>query len=160
MLFRSEVRGVQQPVIVDQRRIRHILLRPNEVMDAAAVQQRLAGIREQILGGDEFAAIARSVSEDPVSAADGGDLGWTEPGAFVPEFEQHLAALAVGRLSEPFQTRYGWHIAEITDRRSYDTTDELKEQRCVEQIRASKLEEEQQLWLRRLRDEAFVEVRL
>ena len=156
----NEVRGAQQPVIVDQQRVRHILLRPNEIMDASAVQQRLSGIREQILGGDDFATIARSVSEDPVSASDGGDLGWTEPGVFVPEFEQALAALEIGRLSEPFETRYGWHIAEITGTRTYDTTDELKEQRCVEQIRASKLEEEQQLWLRRLRDEAFVEVRL
>ena len=156
----NEVRGAQQPVIVDQRRMRHILLRPNEIMDADAVQQRLVGIREQVLGGDDFAAIARGVSEDPVSAADGGDLGWSEPGVFVPEFEEALAALVTGQLSAPFQTRYGWHIAEVTDSRAYDTTDELKEQRCVEQIRASKLEEEQQLWLRRLRDEAFVEIRL
>ncbi len=156
----NDVRGVQQPVIVDQQHIRHILLRPNEIMDGAAVSQRLSGIRDQVLEGDDFAAIARSVSEDPVSAADGGDLGWAEPGMFVPEFEQALAVLEIGQLSEPFETRYGWHIAEITDTRSYDTTDELKEQRCVEQIRASKLEEEQQLWLRRLRDEAFVEIRL
>lgn len=155
----NEMRGAQA-VMVDQLRIRHILLRPNEIMDEAAVLQRLRGLREQVLTGDDFAAIAQSVSEDPISASDGGDLGWTDPGIFVPEFEEAIAALEIGVLSEPFQTRYGWHLAEVTDTRSYDTTEELKEQRCAEQIRASRLEEEQELWLRRLRDEAFVEVRM
>ena len=159
-IVRLNDRRGAQPVVVEQRQIRHILLRPNEIMDGAAVQQRLLTLRGQILGGDDFEAIAQSVSEDPISAADGGDLGWTEPGVFVPEFEQALAALEAGQLSEPFQTRYGWHIAEIIGTRAYDTTEELKEQQCVERIRASKLEEEQQLWLRRLRDEAFVEIRM
>ncbi len=155
----NEVRGVQ-PVLQDQMRIRHILLRPNEVMDAPAVRQRLTGLRDDILGGDDFAAVARSVSEDPVSAADGGDLGWTPRGVFVPEFEQVIDTLEMGQLSLPFETRYGWHIAELLETRTHDTTEELRERQCVEQIRAGKMEEEQQLWLRRLRDEAFVEVRL
>ena len=120
----------------------------------------MAGLREQILGGDDFAAVAQSVSDDTASATDGGDMGWTSPGDFVPEFEQVIAGLEIGELSEPFRTRFGWHIAEVTDSRSYDTTEELKEQRCAQQIRASKLEEEQALWLRRLRDEAFVELRM
>ena len=155
----NEVRGAQ-PVMVDQLRIRHVLLQPTEIMDESAVLQRLRGLRQQILDGDDFAAVAQSVSDDPGSAADGGDMGWTDPGIFVPEFEEAVAGLKLGELSEPFQTRFGWHIAEVTDRRSYDTTEELKEQRCAEQIRAGKLEEEQELWLRRLRDEAFVEVRM
>ena len=155
----NDTRGAQ-PVMVDQLRLRHVLLQTNELMDNDAVRQRLIGLRNDILAGDEFGAIAQSISEDPISAADGGDLGWTEPGVFVPEFEEFIAALEIGELSEPFQTRYGWHIAEVTGSRSYDTTEELKEERCVEQIRASKLEEERELWLRRLRDEAFVELRL
>ena len=155
----NETRGAQT-VIVDQLRVRHILLRPNEIMDNDAVQQRLAGIREQILDGDEFGPIAQSVSEDPTSAADNGDLGWVEAGIFVPEFEEMLNSLEINELSEPFQTRFGWHLAEVTDSRSYDTTEEVKEQRCADQIRASKVEEERELWLRRLRDEAFVENRI
>lgn len=155
----NETRGAQT-VIVDQLRVRHILLRPNEIMDNDAVQQRLAGIREQILDGDEFGPIAQSVSEDPTSAADNGDLGWVEAGIFVPEFEEMLNSLEINKLSEPFQTRFGWHLAEVTDSRSYDTTEEVKEQRCADQIRASKVEEERELWLRRLRDEAFVENRI
>ena len=155
----NEVRGVE-PVMEEQISLRHILLRPTEVMDAPAVRQRLTGLREEILQGDDFAAVARSVSEDPVSAADGGDLGWTPRGVFVPEFEQVIDRLEIGELSLPFETRYGWHIAEVLETRTHDTTDEVREQQCVEQIRAGKLEEEQQLWLRRLRDEAFVQVRL
>jgi len=155
----NAVRGAQ-PVMVDQLRIRHILLQPNEILDDSAVSQRLTGIRQQILDGDEFAAVAQSISEDPGSAANGGDMGWTDPGVFVPEFEEVIARLEMGELSEPFQTRFGWHIAEVIDRRSYDTTEERKQQTCAEQIRASKLEEEQELWLRRLRDEAFVEMRM
>ena len=155
----NEVRGVE-PVLQEQINIRHILLRPTEVMDAPAVRQRLTGLREEILQGDDFAAVARSISEDPVSAADGGNLGWSARGVFVPEFEQVIERLEIGELSLPFETRYGWHIAEVLETRTHDTTEEMREQQCVEQIRASKMEEEQQLWLRRLRDEAFVEVRL
>ena len=155
----NDVRGVE-PILQEQMRIRHILLRPNEVMDAPAVRQRLSGLRDEILAGDDFAAIARSVSEDPVSAADGGDLGWTPRGAFVAEFEQVIDTLEIGQLSLPFETRYGWHIAEVLETRTHDTTEELREQQCVDQIRAGKMEEELQLWLRRLRDEAFVQVRL
>ena len=155
----NDVRGVE-PVLQDQMRIRHILLRPNELMDAPAVRQRLTSLRDDILAGDDFGAAARSVSEDPVSAADGGDLGWTPRGVFVPEFEQVIDTLEIGQLSLPFETRYGWHIAELLETRTHDTTDEVRELQCVEQVRAGKMEEEQQLWLRRLRDEAFVEIRL
>ena len=155
----NEIRGAQV-VMVDQLQVRHILLRPNEVQDDDAVEQRLRGIRDRILGGDEFGPIARSVSEDATSALDGGDLGWSEPGIFVPEFSEVLTSLEVGKLSEPFRTRFGWHIAEVTDTRSYDSTEELKELRCADQIRGSKVEEERELWLRRLRDQAFVDPRL
>jgi peptidyl-prolyl cis-trans isomerase SurA len=155
----NDMRGAER-VLVDQLQIRHILLRPNEILDDAATQQKLLGLREQIRGGDDFGAIAQAVSEDTVSAAEGGSLGWVSPGDFVPEFEQVLATLPLRTLSEPFQTRFGWHVVEVLDRRSYDTTDEVKEQNCAREIRASKAEEERELWLRRLRDQAFVDVRL
>lgn len=154
----NETRGAEV-VIVDQMRVRHILLRPNEVQDDDAIEQRMRGIRERILAGDEFGPIAQSVSEDPTSAADAGDLGWVEPGVFVEEFEEILNSLALNELSQPFRTRFGWHIAEVIETRSYDVTEEIKEQRCADQIRGSKVEEERELWLRRLRDEAFVENR-
>ena len=152
----NDVRGAET-IMIDQIRVRHILLRPNAILDDSAVMQKLVGIRNQIIEGDDFATLAQATSEDPVSAAEGGDLGWVGPGTFVPEFEQQLATLELAELSEPFQTRFGWHIVEVTERRSYDTTEEMKELKCAEQIRSTKLEEERELWLRRLRDEAFVE---
>ena len=155
----NETRGAEQ-IIVDQIRVRHILMTPNEILDSAAVQQKLRGIREDLVGGEEFAAVAKAMSEDPVSAADGGDLGWSSSGTFAPEFEQALAALEQNEISEPFRTRFGWHIAQITDRREYDTTEDVKTQQCFQEIRASKTEEETELWLRRLRDEAYVEYRM
>ena len=149
-----------QPMMVDQLQIRHILIEPNEVMDDSAVLQRLQGIREQILNGGDFAVFAQTISADAISGTEGGDMGWSDPGVFVPEFEAVVAGLEIGELSEPFKTQYGWHIAEVLDSRSYDTTEEVKEQQCVQQIRGAKLEEERTLWLSRLRDESFVEVRM
>jgi peptidyl-prolyl cis-trans isomerase SurA len=154
----NDVRGAER-VVQDQVKLRHILLKPNAVMDDDAVKQRLLQIRQQIMDGDDFAPIARAISEDTVSAADGGDLGWTGPGDFVPEFEAEIAKLQVGELSQPFKTRYGWHLMQVTDRRSHDMTDELKKQRCAEQVRNNKAEEERELWARRLRDQAYVDVR-
>ena len=154
----NEMRGAER-TMVDQLHVRHILLRPNEILDEAAVRQKLLGIRAQIIGGDDFGTVARAVSEDPESATDGGDLEWLSPGETVPEFEQAVAQLPLHELSEPIKSRFGWHLAEVLERRSFDTTDDMKRTECARQIRASKAEEERQLWLRRLRDQAFVDVR-
>jgi peptidyl-prolyl cis-trans isomerase SurA len=154
----NDMRGAER-TMVDQLRVRHVLLRPNEILDDAAVQQKLLGIRAQIAGGDDFGTVARAVSEDTVSASDGGDLGWLSPGDTVPEFEQAIADLAIGELSEPVQSRFGWHLLEVLERRSHDTTDETKRDNCARQIRAVKAEEERELWVRRLRDQAFVDTR-
>ena len=100
------------------------------------------------------------MSDDPGSASLGGDLGWTSPGTFTPEFEAVVDKTKIGEISEPFHTPYGWHILQVLDRRVYDNTEDLKKSKCVSRIRASKLEEETQLWLRRLRDEAYVDTRI
>jgi peptidyl-prolyl cis-trans isomerase SurA len=154
----NDMRGAER-TMVDQIHVRHILLRPTEILDLPAVRQKILGIRQQIIGGDDFATVARAVSDDNTSAADGGDLGWLSPGDTVPEFEQALAQVALGSISEPIQSRFGWHIAEVLERRSHDTTDETKREECARQIRTSKAEEERELWVRRLRDQAFVDIR-
>ncbi|HEX5418415.1 MAG TPA: peptidylprolyl isomerase [Gammaproteobacteria bacterium] len=156
----NAVRGTQR-VVKDQIRVRHILLKPNAVMDDDAVRQRLLGIRQEISKGQDFGPIAKAISEDAVSAADGGDLGWITIGSddFPPEFETQIDKLKVGEISQPFKTRYGWHLAEVTNKRSHDMTDELKQQQCDTQVRNSKAQEERELWLRRLRDQAYVDER-
>jgi peptidyl-prolyl cis-trans isomerase SurA len=155
----NEMRGAER-VVVDQVHARHILIAPNALLDEDATRQKLVGVREQILGGDDFAAVANAVSEDAVSSAEGGDLGWVSPDEFVPEFAEKLRTLQAGELSEVFRTRFGWHIVEVLERRSHDTTDELKERRCFEEIREGKAEEEREMWARRLRDQAYVDTRL
>ena len=155
----NEMRGAER-VVVDQIHVRHILISTNEVLDNDAARQRMLGIREQIINGDDFSAVAQSVSEDSGSANDGGDLGWTEPDAYVPEFTEELALLELDEISQPFRTRFGWHLAELLGKRTYDSTDEVKEQQCAEEVRASKAQEEREMWLQRLRDQAYVEVKL
>lgn len=161
-LFRlNEVRGGVQQSVVAQVHARHILLRTNELEDDQTVEQKLNNIRTRIIEGKEdFAAIAAVTSQDPGSAADGGDLGWSGPGAFVPEFEKQIDALGENEISKPFKSQYGWHIVQLLGRRQHDSTEDLKRQRAFAELREAKAEEETELWLRRLRDEAFVEYRM
>jgi peptidyl-prolyl cis-trans isomerase SurA len=161
-LFRlNEVRGGVQQSVVAQVHARHILLRTNELEDDQTVQQKLAAIRTRVVDGKEdFAAIAAVTSQDPGSAADGGDLGWAGPGTFVGEFEKQISSLTENEISQPFKTQYGWHIVQVLGRRQHDSTEDLKRQRAFAELREAKAEEETELWLRRLRDEAFVEYRM
>lgn len=153
----NEVRGADHKAMENQVHVRHILMKTNALADDATVKQKLTQIRERILKGEDFAGLAQTTSEDPGSGSQGGDLGWTGPGTFVPEFEAALASLKDDEISQPFHTQYGWHIAQILGRRQIDNTDELKRRQAIEAIRASKADEETELWLRRLRDEAYVE---
>jgi peptidyl-prolyl cis-trans isomerase SurA len=155
----NEMRGNTQ-VIVNQVHARHILIKPNELQDDATVQQKLTSIRDRILKGENFSATASVVSEDPGSAAEGGDLGWAGPGTFVPEFEKQLAQLQPDEISQPFRTQFGWHIIQLLGRRQFDTTDDVRRQRAFTALREAKADEETELWLRRLRDEAYVEYKL
>jgi peptidyl-prolyl cis-trans isomerase SurA len=156
----NERRGGEAKVIINQIHVRHILIKTNELDDDETVRQKLTRLRDRILKGEDFAGIASTTSADPGSAPDGGDLGWTGPGVFVPEFSKAIADLKDNEISEPFKTRYGWHIAQVLGTRSYDSTSDVRRQRAFAAIRESKADEETELWLRRLRDEAFVEIKL
>jgi peptidyl-prolyl cis-trans isomerase SurA len=153
----NEVRGATAKAVEDQTHVRHILMKTNELADDATVRGKLLALRERILKGEDFAGIAQTSSEDPGSATDGGDLGWAGPGTFTPEFEKAIAGLTDNEISEPFHTQFGWHIAQMLGHRRYDNTDEIKRRQAMEAIRASKADEETELWLRRMRDEAYVE---
>ncbi|HEY2462838.1 MAG TPA: peptidylprolyl isomerase [Steroidobacteraceae bacterium] len=155
-----ERRSGEAPVIINQIHVRHILMKPNELDDDATVKEKLAKLRERILKGEDFAGIASTSSEDPGSAPDGGDLGWSGPGTFVPEFDKAIADLKPNEISEPFKTRYGWHIVQMLGTRTYDSTDDVRRQKAFAAIRESKADEETELWLRRLRDDAFVETKM
>ncbi len=156
----NERRGGETPVIINQIHVRHILMKPNELDDDETVRQKLSKLRERILKGEDFAGIASTTSQDPGSAPDGGDLGWAGPGTFVPAFDKAIAELKLNEISEPFKTQYGWHIVQMLGTRTYDSTDDVRRQRAFAAIRESKADEETELWLRRLRDEAFVEIKM
>ena len=156
----NERRSGEAQVIINQIHVRHILMKPNELDDDETVRQKLSKLRERILKGEDFAGIASATSEDPGSAPDGGDLGWTGPGTFVPEFDKAVADLKVNEISEPFKTRYGWHTVQLLGTRTYDSTADVRRQHAFAAIRESKADEETELWLRRLRDEAFVEIKM
>ncbi len=145
---------------INQVKVRHILITPNEVIDDDTAKQRLDEALEKIRAGEDFGEQAKLLSDDPGSANLGGDLGWTSPGTFVPEFDAVVDQSEIGVVSEPFRSQFGWHILEVLDRRVYDNTEDLKRRNCDLRIRNSKMEDETLLWMQRLRDEAFVDARI
>jgi peptidyl-prolyl cis-trans isomerase SurA len=156
----NDMRSAVQRSQVEQLRLRHILITPNEIIDDQTAKQRLDDARKQLQEGAEFGELAKLMSDDPGSANEGGEMGWSAPGTFVPEFEQVANSSEPGVVSEPFRSRFGWHILEVLERRTYDNTEDLKRENCDMQIRNSKLASETELWLRRIRDEAYVETRI
>ncbi len=149
----------EQQHLVTQTKAQHILIRTDELETEESAVKRLNELRERILFGDDFAELARSNSDDKGSAAEGGELGWTSPGEMVPPFEQAMNSLKPGEVSEPFQTRFGWHIVQVLDRRAHNDTEEFKRSQARRLLQQRKAEEEYEVWLRRLRDEAYVEFR-
>lgn len=154
-----DVRGDERHVIT-QSRVRHILLQPDEMTSEANVRLRIEQLRDRLETGADFADLARSHSTDKVSASNGGDLGWVNPGDMVPEFEEAMNRLEPGEVSKPVQTRFGWHLIQVLERRERDSTDDYQRSRAREMIRQRKTDEEMELWLRRLRDESYIEYRL
>lgn len=156
----NELRSATKKSEIEQINVRHILITPNEIIDNETAQQRLTEAAEKIRAGENFAELAKLMSDDPGSVNEGGNMGWQGPGTYVPEFEEAAQKAEIGEVTDPFRTRFGWHILEVLGKRTYDNTEELKENNCVQRIRNSKLANESELWLRRLRDEAFVETRI
>lgn len=156
----NDMRSAVQRSEIEQVKVRHILITPNEIIDDQTARQRLDDARKQLQEGADFGELAKLMSDDPGSANEGGEMAWAGPGTFVPEFEQVANSSDPGVVSEPFRSRFGWHILEVMDRRTYDNTEDLKQENCDLQIRNSKLANETELWLRRIRDEAYVEIRI
>ena len=155
-----DTRGVIQKSEIEQSMVRHILITPNEIIDEETAKQRLEDAIERIKGGEEFGEVAKLLSDDTGSANDGGEMGWSDPGNFVPEFEEVADSMELGVISKPFRSRFGWHVLEVMGRRTYDNTEDLKERGCVQRVQNGKLANESELWIRRIRDEAFVDTRI
>jgi len=144
-------------IMVQQTNARHILIRTSAEMSDEQARKKLLELKHKIESGKSFAELASEFSEDPTTKIKGGDLGWYNPGEFVPAFENVANSLEIGQLSEPFKTNFGWHILEVLDRRQHDQGKTNKENQARNAIKKRKIDEELRLWLRRTRDEAYVE---
>lgn len=144
----------------DEVHVRHILIKPSQIRSEAESRRLIERLRDRIEAGEDFAQLARSFSEDPGSALNGGDLNWIDPSSLVPEFREVMVNSASGELSEPFKSPFGWHILEVLGRRATDASEEFREQQALNLLRNRKYDEELQAWLRQIRDEAYVEVKL
>jgi len=152
-----ELKGTDNHMIV-KTKVRHILVKTNELVDDNEAKKRLLALKTRIADGDDFAALARAHSDDKGSALKGGSLDWVGPGDLVKPFEDAMTKLGINEVSEPVQTQFGWHVIQVLGRENKDDSSEFKKNLVREAIRKRKIEEETELWIRRLRDEAFVEI--
>ena len=149
-----------QRQMIRQTLARHILITLDALTDNAEARRQLGVLRERIVNGEDFGELARIHSDDPGSASRGGELGWIDPGNTVPVFERTMDSLAPGAISEPFRSRFGWHLVQVLERRDRDATETSRRAEARRRLRSRKIEESTQAWLRRVRGEAYVEYRL
>ena len=143
-----------------QTNVSHILIRPSEIVTNEQAKAQAQAVYERIQAGEDFAELAREFSEDPASALNGGTLGWSTPDQFVPQFAQVMMAAGIGEVSTPFESEFGWHLLLVEDRREQDMSDEARRNMAMDLLFRRRFEEERQEWLKEIRDEAFVELRL
>lgn len=151
--------GVGSALTVEQTKVRHILVRINELISEAEARRKLGLLRERVIEGADFAELARLNSDDG-SAAKGGDLGWVSRGDLVPDFERAMNALKLGEVSEPVKSQFGLHLIQVLDRRIADVTGDRKRAEARKALRERKADEAYQEWVRSIRDRAFVDIRL
>lgn len=148
------------PVMVEEVHLRQILLELNEIRTNQRAKDETERLRERLAAGGDFAQLARELSDNKATANLGGDMGWVRIDSLPPEFAQQLNKLKAGEISPPFKTDQGWHVIMFEGRRERDLTEERKRARVRQILGARKMEEEGELWLRKLRDEAYVEIRM
>ena len=139
--------------------VRHILIAPNEIRTMDEAQILANEVREKLAQGEDFIQLARKYSDDPGSALSGGDLGWTEPGVLVPIFEETMNNVEIGVSSQPFQSQFGWHILQVSERREKDLSQDRAAQQARMAIAETKYDDELNNWLQELRDNAFVDIK-
>jgi len=154
-----ETRSRNSPTVLEQTRLRHILIKVNETTSNDEAKIKIERIRERIEQGAKFEDQAKANSED-ASAAKGGDLGWVSPSDTVPDFERAMNDLKPGVLSPPVRTPFGWHLIQVQERRTQDVTKEKAREQARQQLRQRKSDEAFQEWVRQQRDRSYVEIRV
>jgi peptidyl-prolyl cis-trans isomerase SurA len=153
-----ETRSRNAPTVIEQTRLRHILVKVNETTSNDEAKAKIDRIRERIELGAKFEDQAKSNSED-ASAAKGGDLGWVSPGDTVPDFEQAMNRLKPGEMSTAVRTPFGWHLIQVEERRTQDVTKERQREQARQALRQRKSDEAFQEWVRQTRDRAYIEIK-
>lgn len=148
-----------QKALVPQFQTRHILIKTSEVVTPENAKQIIDNLYERINAGQDFATLAATYSNDPGTARNGGSLGWVTPGTMVPEFDKTMQESAIGKLSKPFQTQFGWHILQVTDKREQDMTKEYQRNMARQVLGERQFETELDSWLRELRVNTYVEIK-
>ena len=145
--------------LIEQAKVRHILIQTNEVRDEDQAKELIDKLYERIVAGADFAELAKEFSDDPGSGAGGGDLGWVSPGDMVPEFESTMASTETGKYSQPIRSQFGWHILEVTERRKTDIGEEVQRNQVRQMLYSRRFDEELPIWLRKIRSEAYVDIK-
>lgn len=143
-----------------QTRARHILMQASEIRTETETEEEIEAVYEELMAGGDFAELAKKFSEDPGSALKGGDLGWSSSGDFVPAFAAMVDSSAIGKITRPFRSKYGWHILEVQERKMEDMSEEALKNKAAQILHKQRFEDELQKWIKEIRDEAYVELRL
>lgn len=146
--------------LIEQTHARHILIKLSEITDDNQAREKLLALAARIEKGEDFAALAKQNSDDTGSMLSGGDLGWATPGMFAPAFEETMNNTAIGKVSRPFKSQFGWHILQVLERRKEDMSDVMKRNQAQNVIKSRRFDEELQLWLTQIREDAYVEIKI
>ena len=154
----AEKRGGSTMMVL-QNKVRHILVMPNEIRSDKDAKARINQVYKKIDNGEDFAVLAKEYSDDPGSAANGGDLGWVNPGDMVPAFDRVMSEIEPGVVSKPFKSKFGWHILQVEDRKETDLGEQVQRNQIHQMLQARQFEEELPIWLRKIRAEAYVDIK-
>jgi peptidyl-prolyl cis-trans isomerase SurA len=146
--------------LVTQTKVRHILVKISAIMDEEGAQKKLLDIKRNVEDGADFAKLARENSEDIGSMLNGGDLGWSTPGMFVPVFEETMRKTEIGQVSDPFRSQFGWHVLLVEDRREQDMSERVIRNQAANLLRERRFDEELQTWLTDIRANAYIEINI
>ena len=154
----KDTRGGFERHQVVQTHVRHILISPDAITSEKAALDKANLIRQRVLDGESFKDLAIEFSDDKGTGSLGGDLKWNDPGTFVPEFNEAMDKLAIGEISKPVKTQFGYHIIEVLGRRDQDQTEDKKRERAYQILHNRKFEEEAQLWIEEMREQAYIKI--
>jgi peptidyl-prolyl cis-trans isomerase SurA len=154
----AEKRGGSTMMVL-QTKVRHILVMPNEIRSDKDSKARITDVYKKIDNGADFAELAKEYSDDPGSAVSGGDLGWVNPGDMVPAFDRVMSEIEPGVVSKPFKSKFGWHILQVEERKETDLGEQVQRNQIHQMLQARQFEEELPIWLRKIRAEAYVDIK-